>query len=302
MYIARIIRGYRNTDPGTHHQLALPFAILKQMVTRPAYTQTTIVFHQLMLLAFFFALRSCEYLNVGDKDPFTQPSRRTWPLRKRNVRFWRNHRLVPHTDPSLASSHSVTLDFEFQKTDKCGESVTQSRTSHPVYCPVKAAAARIQHMQLDVDRGLLTDDSYLYEFYETDGKKAELTGKRALIMLREFITSIDYKALGLTPKRIGLHSLRASAAMALFLNGISPYIIMLLGRWSSNAFLRYLRTQVEEFNLKLSSIMINNSEYHYVSQQQNPGQHSVPLQHHHGTRLDGEALQSAFAVWPEHHE
>jgi hypothetical protein len=87
--------------------------------------------------------------------------------------------------------------------------------------------------------------------------------------------------------------------MALFLGGVSPYIIMLLGRWSSDAFLHYLRTQVEEFNPKLSNIMINHSEYHYVSQQQDPRpQHSVSLQHHHGTRLHGEAIQSAFAVWP----
>jgi hypothetical protein len=63
--------------------------------------------------------------------------------------------------------------------------------------------------------------------------------------------------------------------------------------------MRYLRTQVEEFNLKLSNIMISNSQYHYVTQphEQLP-QHSVSLQHHHGTRLNGEAIQSAFAVWP----
>jgi hypothetical protein len=74
-FIARILRGYQNTDPGTQHQLALPFEIIKMMVTRPAYNITTIVFHQLMLLAFFFALRSCEYLCVGSKDPYKQPSR-----------------------------------------------------------------------------------------------------------------------------------------------------------------------------------------------------------------------------------
>ena len=119
-------------------------------------------------------------------------------------------------------------------------------------------------------------------------------------MLRTFISSIDYRSYGLTISRIGLHSLRATAAMALFLGGVSPYVIMLLCCWSSDAFMRYLQKQVEEFNLKLSSIMISNSQYHYVSQQQDPRhQHSVSLQHHHGTRLNGEAIQSAFAIWPE---
>ena len=268
------------------------------MVTRPTDTTTGAVFNQLMLLAFFFALRSCEYLKVGGRDPFVQPTRRTYPLRKRNIRFWKHHRIVLHTDPRLAYADSVTLTFEFQKRDVRDECVTQSRTRHPVFCPVKAAAARIQHMQHDVDLGLLTNDSFLYEFYE-NGKPGILTGRLAIVMLRDFIASIDYQSYGMTLSRIGLHSLRASAAMALFLQGVSPYIIMLLGRWSSDAFLRYLRTQVEEFNLKLSEIMINCEDYHYVSDQQQAGlPHSAPLQHHHGTRLNGEAIQSAFAVWP----
>ena len=125
-------------------------------------------------------------------------------------------------------------------------------------------------MQQDMARGLLTNDSFLFEFYEFNGKKGTLTGKLALAMLRTFISSIDFQSYGLTISRIGLHSLRATAAMALFLGGVSPYVIMLLGCWSSDAFMRYLQKQVKEFNLKLSSIMINNSQYHYVSQQQDP--------------------------------
>jgi hypothetical protein len=84
-------------------------------------------------------------------------------------------------------------------------------------------------MQRDVDRGYLTNDSFLYEFYDTNGKHGILTSKLALKMLHSFVASIDYKSFGLILSRIGLHSLRASAAMALFLNGVSPYIIMLLG-------------------------------------------------------------------------
>jgi hypothetical protein len=66
---------------------------------------------------------------------------------------------------------------------------------------------------------------------------------------------------------------------------------MPLGQWSSGAFLHYLYTQVEEVNLKLSNIVINQSEYHHISQQQYTGhQHSTSLQHHHGTHLNGEAI------------
>jgi hypothetical protein len=191
-YLTRIIRGYRNTDPGIQHQLAIPFDLIKAITSIPAETNTTRVFHQLILLAFFFTLRSCEYLQVGKYDPFTFPSRRTHPLRKRNFRFWCNHRLVPHTDPNLHTCDSVTLDFEFQKTDVRDESVTQSRTNHPIFCPVKAAAARIRSMHQDVDRGFLTNDSFVFEFMERTGKKGTLTGRTTITMLRRFITTTNY--------------------------------------------------------------------------------------------------------------
>ena len=56
------------------------------------------------------------------------------------------------------------------------------------------------------------------------------------------------EAYGLPSKDIGLHSIRASGAMAMYLNGVPVYTIMLLGRWSSDAFLRYIRKQVTEFS------------------------------------------------------
>jgi len=46
------------------------------------------------------------------------------------------------------------------------------------------------------------------------------------------------EAYGLPSKDIGLHSIRASGAMAMYLNGVPVYTIMLLGRWSSYAFPR----------------------------------------------------------------
>jgi hypothetical protein len=79
-----------------------------------------------------------------------------------------------------------------------------------------------------------------------------LTGPVALKLLRQFVSSIDYVALGLDPKEIGLHSCRSSSAMAMYINKVPVYTIMLLGRWSSDASLRYIRKQCEEFGHDLS--------------------------------------------------
>jgi hypothetical protein len=46
--------------------------------------------------------------------------------------------------------------------------------------------------------------------------------------------------------------------MAIYLAGIPVFTIMLLGRWSSDVFLRYIRKQVKEFSRGISSKMIQN--------------------------------------------
>jgi hypothetical protein len=77
--------------------------------------------------------------------------------------------------------------------------------------------------------------------------------------------------LGFSPDSIGTHSNRSAAAMAKYLNGIPVYTIMLLGHWSSDAFLLYIRKQVQEFNRGVSSKMINTSSFYTI-----PDEHANP--------------------------
>ena len=63
---------------------------------------------------------------------------------------------------------------------------------------------------------------------------------------------------------IGTHSLRSGAAVALFLAHTSVLKIMILGRWSSAAFLRYIRPQVMEWTAGMSTAMLTNPDFHHV--------------------------------------
>jgi len=63
---------------------------------------------------------------------------------------------------------------------------------------------------------------------------------------------------------VGTHSLQSAAAMAMFLGGLPVYLIMLMGRWSSNPFLRYIRKQVEQISHNVSSKMIENVFHRYI--------------------------------------
>jgi hypothetical protein len=49
--------------------------------------------------------------------------------------------------------------------------------------------------------------------------------------------------------------------MAMYLAGIPVFTIMLLGRWSSDAFLRYIRKEVQEFSNSVSSKMIISENF-----------------------------------------
>jgi len=151
-----------------------------------------------------------------------------------------------------------------------------------------------------IRQGKATEETPIYTFETADGKKAELTGKIALALLRDYIESIDYKSLGLVLEDIGLHSLRAAAAMAMFLNGVPTPLIMLIGRWSSEAFLLYIRKAVEQFGHDVSKIMIRNPTYHHVLvQEKDDPRLSADSLNHNMASMSRSPL-TAFEIWKKY--
>ena len=53
--------------------------------------------------------------------------------------------------------------------------------------------------------------------------------------------------------------------MAMYLASVPAFTIMFIGRWSSDAFLRYIRRQVQEFSAGVSSKMLLTDEFFAVS-------------------------------------
>ncbi len=72
--------------------------------------------------------------------------------------------------------------------------------------------------------------------------------------------------LGYTSDQICLHSAQSGAAMAMYLAGVPVFTIMLLGGWSSDAFLRYIRKEVQEFSNSVSSKMIRSEKFFTISE------------------------------------
>lgn len=155
----------------------------------------------------------------------------------------------------------MSITFRFQKRDIRDDTITQSRSGNTVYCPVIACATIIKEMLRDGNQSI----DPVYKFRQENGTFANLQSRSALVMLRQSLRALDSESLNIKAEDCGLHSLRSSTAMAMYLNGIPVYTIMLLGRWSSDAFLRYIRKQVTEFSKGVARKMIQRPVYFHVT-------------------------------------
>jgi len=235
---------YRNDDPSPKCQRALTLDFIIRIFLDQG-TPVDCCFGPLLIMAFFFALRSCEYLNV------TGP-RKTKLLRIRDLRFFLNKVDITSDLNNIHRADIVCVTFQDQKNGEKSETITMSRTNDPIACPVTQAAA-IANRVLGIPN--TTPDSTI-NTYQSGDSIFQLSSATALIRLRRKAAEIGPTILGHSPEDIGLHSGRSAAAMAMVLSGTPTYMVMLLGRWKSDAFLKYIRKQVAEFSNQVSSNMI----------------------------------------------
>ena len=157
----------------------------------------------------------------------------------------------------------MSITFVNQKNDHNYDTVTQHCTSNAKRNPVKLWA-RLVNRVLDLPEA--TIDTTINAFLNKITKRVEyIKSDQILQSLRWAVDEIGFDALGFTSDEIGCHSIRSAAAMAMFLNKVKTYTIMLQGRWSSDAFLRYIRKQVKEFSLGVSEAMINPDTYKFYT-------------------------------------
>ncbi|EJK46488.1 hypothetical protein THAOC_34841, partial [Thalassiosira oceanica] len=163
-------------------------------------------------------------------------------IRVRDIVFRRNNRVVAHSDPDLAESDSVDVTFGDQKTEVKDETISQDNNDDPELNPVRNMAYTIQRLRSYPG---FSPDWPIYKFF--DGSTfSNITSKEVLIDIRASVAAIGFDRLGYSPDDVGTHSVRSvrsSFAMMLYLAREPIYTIMLLGRWSSNAFLAYIEKQ-----------------------------------------------------------
>ena len=128
-------------------------------------------------------------------------------------------------------------------------------------CPVARLASLVQRIYRTIDPVLPTTAINAFQ------RPSVATGITPTYYLRSTMRSNvctlggGTAVFGFAATEIGTRSIRSGAAMSLFLMNHSVAKIMILGRWSSDAFLVYLRPQVLEWTNNMSTDMLRNDSF-----------------------------------------
>ncbi len=127
--------------------------------------------------------------------------------------------------------------------------VMHGSTGHEFLCPVKQWATVVNHI-LSYPR--VTMDTLVSAIWRYDNIE-NLTSKILIDALCNAIVAVGEDSPGFkASSKIGTHLICSGAAMQVCLGECPIYTIMLIGCWSSNAFLQYIRKQIEQFSHNIS--------------------------------------------------
>ena len=231
-----------------NQQRALPLSVFRRLYHN-RFTPLDEALGQLACGAFFFGLRSCEYLAI-------QGTRKTKRLKLRNIRFFKQNRDLSKSSPdNLHTADTVSITFEFQKNRQKNITVTQPRSNKEI-CPVIIWAQVVARV---LSYKGTTTNTYVNTVFI--GKQRYYV--KATDMFQHISVTVDsmQDTLGFDGSKVGTHSIRSSLAMALYLARRPITTIMLIGRWCSDAFLLYVRRQVQEFSTGVSADMTQNEHF-----------------------------------------
>jgi hypothetical protein len=250
--ITSLLRAFNNLDPAPRRQKAITPKFLRAFYRlsgagSPRTRDTAqAAAAELGIVGFFFAMRSCEYTT-------TKSPGKTKVLGIGHITFRDIRKRILSQDCVLALIEYVTVTFVDQKNGQKMDSRTQQRTGDRVLCPV----LQLHSLVTRILRTLPNTPTTTISTIQLAGKVVRITSALLLQQIRStcFLCG-GFKNFGFHPSEIGTHSMRSGGAMALFLNDHPVHKIMIFGRWSSDAFLVYIRPQVLEWTNQMSKDMI----------------------------------------------
>ena len=152
--LSRQLKYYSNLDPPPRREKPVPLGLVVAAAKGSRSTPRDRCLGDLIQIALYFCLRSCEYTKV-------QSHVRTTQFRMRDVQFHDVGGVLPYNSPAaeIRRALAVTLFLDNQKNGVRADSITMEASGVPFGCAVGGAASRFLHLRAhgaDLDTPLCT--------------------------------------------------------------------------------------------------------------------------------------------------
>ena len=252
------IRKYTKEDPPAQRVKPIPMSVVGHLLWLATLSSSHAMscVTDMIAIAFFFLMRPGEHTYSSNNTPF----------RLQDVQlFCGQTPLDPMTatNVQLDRADAVSLTFTTQKNGVKGEVMSHGTTGDPRLCPVKSVVRRVKYLRrlgMPATTPLCT-----YKDHDNDpaSKTRVVVAKHITDALRMGIKHLDPegKSLGILPDEVDSRSLRAGGATALLIAGVGFDVIQLLGRWKSDAMIRYLHISANPHVRGYASAMYQAGAY-----------------------------------------
>jgi hypothetical protein len=266
---------WRKSDPAPSRVKPVPFSLLHHIdhVALTLGTEAQLCLADMMWIAVFFLCRPGEY---------TAATEGSTPFRFEDASLWIGGQrldITTATPAQLLAATFSTLTFTDQKNAVRGEVIGQGCTGSARACATRSIARLLLHLRSNN----APPHTPLCAYFES-GTWRQVTSPMITVALRSAAHLVG-ATVGFLPADVSCRSLRAGGAMAMLCARIDPLTIQLLGRWRSDAMLRYLHVQAAPLTNDIASRMLQGGQYQLLPNQAVPA--IVPA-------LEAEVVEIAF--------
>ena len=244
--VEQLLRSYAKNDPHLENRPCLPLAffaaIIDKWIVAKKYKDELLTgLCELTLLAVFGGLRSCEYSTSQDESTLTER------LRANDISF---KFIGSPQNLTRRNADFVLFRFRNQKNGIKNQTIARPRakTQHlRHFCPVLVAASLINRIRSYPEANPFINSVRIKN-------STRLISYQEILDFQKQVARELGESLGFDPSQYGTHCLRITFATWLYNAGFPDAIIKTEGRWQSDAFLRYIRSNNtrETFNVTLA--------------------------------------------------
>jgi hypothetical protein len=233
--IARLIKKFGNDDPPPQPKLAVPVSTIRAITMQYSFGPHHMAVANMVVIAFFYLLWVGEYT----KQARARGTKCTVPLRKCDVRLWRDGLLLNHESgvEVLLLADSATISIAHTKNGTKGAVIHHDAIGGEI-CPVGALARRVANLH-----GMSTTTP-LSTVCHSGARSSSISDRDVTLAVHWGAMCDCLLAKGYTFDWISSHSLRAGSAMAMKLSGATDSTIMHIGQWTSLTYLTYIHKQI----------------------------------------------------------